>query len=825
MPNPQAIQAWKDRKVSMGFDPMSIDAFVSQKKAEKQKGIDLELEDVSTYADMIGEGMTFDQVPANLKPDVYKELQKRKGVSTEDVGTAPGMGIAEAVPAPMDQGPQYTPAREGLTAVGADGQMYTSTSQGTWTLKGLGDVSEAVGQEPVSMFETVKDREKRLNAEVEAQNYLSLPTPTREEYSKLSEDAKSILRTKGTAVPELEESKAAQESRNAIEGLVEVLMSVKEGAQEVDISQYGLSKMGLSSSLQRFNQKKLLAGQYLAKLVEKNRLSDADRTFYQEKIMKINPIGLQGIKEEAIDDLAKTIVTLTGFDSEEFDIGKKKEKVADRETTTSVAPDSTGDNFVEMAVDKLTDVSRFFFPETTKLFENALSTKQTLISPEKRLAGTLIPPTLLFGDEQINKAAREIGVAAVIDFATAAVLGRVGGLLNKVTQPVKGILSSFYKSSPAVQSFLSAFTIPTKLAGRLRPVETAKEMIEHGVKGSLESMDNVAMQVTGSSGIVTKLTRKALSAVKGEIDIDEVTKVANHSIKESLEIDDALGKKIIGKIRGQITPSKNIGKMNTLDSYNLAKKLERTGWRYLNSSTYLTKNTLNEDIGGVFLDASKTILENIDEVVKSEDILSKVLSQEAMSKLYGISPRLADQVTNAKTFSALRGVSAPFVRLSQMIRLTQEAAQSSFQNAARRTGVGLAGAGAGAYAGYKIAGIPGAITGAGLGMVGAPMAQAIGQGTEAPIMTSASQVMKWLAEQGLPSSPRLINEILNKGIRGSAQMIRAAMSGEGDFDINSAIDEAPQGGGMDINNAVGNTRRGVGVELNAFSPEGAKLYR
>ena len=797
----------------MGFDPMDVDSFVSQKQAEVQKGIDTNLEDVGTYADMVGSGFGFEGIPANLKPDVYKELQKRS-MNTQGATGAPGTGITTQEAVGQDQGPQYSPAREGLSAVGADGQQYVSTAQGTWERQGLGEPRQAVGQEPYNIFESAKDREKRASAEAEVKNYQAGFT----DLEDLSTEAKTLLRQSGVKPPD--DEALSEEDETKYKKVSSIIGTLLEEFESVPESQRGpiqgaiakRTPFGLAAEATEYEEGRAgLAGTLKHIVGETGRLTDKDI----ERIKNILPTITDNPKQASIakNRLNELVTSIYG-------------KGLDREKEKTETLEDAGDNFVEIAADKLTDISRFLFPETTKLAETALSTKQEMISPEKRALYAAAPGAMLFGDDQINKAAREIGMAAVIDFATVGALSGAGKILGKVTGPAKGVFSSFYKASPAVQSFLSVFTIPTKLAGRLKPVETAREMIEHGMKGSLESMDNMAMQVTGDTGAVTKLTRKALGAIKGEIDIDEATKVANHTIKESLEIDSKLGKKIMSQIRGGIDPGEAIGKMNTLDSYNLATKLERTGWRYLNSSTYLTKNTLNEDIGGVFLDASKTILENVDEVVKSEDILSKVLSQEAMSNIYGISPRLAEQVTNAKTFSQLRSVSAPFVRLSKMTRLTQEAAQSSFQNAVRRTGVGIAGAGAGAYAGYQVAGVPGAIAGAGLGMVGAPVAQAIGKGTEAPIMTSASQVMKWLAEQGLPSSPKLINEILSKGIRGSAQMIRAAMSGEGEFDINSAIEEQPQGGGgMDIDKAVSSPRQGIGVKLGAYSPEGAKLYR
>ncbi|HEC66877.1 MAG TPA: hypothetical protein ENI23_16500 [bacterium] len=163
---------------------------------------------------------------------------------------------------------------------------------------------------------TQKEKEEGSDIEQTAQNIIKgIQT-----LSDLPQEERTAVATRLRALgfdPKGEESK---EDRKQIIGLIEVLKSVKEGAEEVTVGEFAVSKLGLSSSLRRFNRKKKLAGQFLAKLVENNRLSDKDRDFYQEQILNISPIGLQGLKEESINDLMATIIVLAGFNPKDFNL-------------------------------------------------------------------------------------------------------------------------------------------------------------------------------------------------------------------------------------------------------------------------------------------------------------------------------------------------------------------------------------------------------------------------------------------------------------------------------------------------------------------------
>ena len=234
------------------------------------------------------------------KIDTFKALAKSQGFNDADI-----QSFVSALP---PESPEYP----GLTVPEVQKFQSTAALQANADDKTLGRTLK---------LRDMDQQERQKNIE----NYLGLVTPGSD-----AETLKTILPTdyysdvllaaknKGIDVkmPETKESTATA----PLKGLVKVMGELKTGAQEVGIPQLIGGKLGLSSDLQRFEQKKLLAGQFLAKLVEKNRLSDQDRQFYQNKIMNLSPIGIQKVKEETIDSLTKDILNLAGYNPEDFGI-------------------------------------------------------------------------------------------------------------------------------------------------------------------------------------------------------------------------------------------------------------------------------------------------------------------------------------------------------------------------------------------------------------------------------------------------------------------------------------------------------------------------
>lgn len=148
-----------------------------------------------------------------------------------------------------------------------------------------------------------------------------------EDYRNKITQEKEERATKKTQLNDIyKKTQQEEEVKAPIKGLVTLMGELKTGAQDVGIGDVIPNIIGVSSTMQQFEQKKKLAGQFLAKLVEKNRISDKDREFYQNQIMNISPIGFQGPKEDQMNALMRDIVTLSGYDYKEFGIPEPKSK-------------------------------------------------------------------------------------------------------------------------------------------------------------------------------------------------------------------------------------------------------------------------------------------------------------------------------------------------------------------------------------------------------------------------------------------------------------------------------------------------------------------
>lgn len=310
--------------------------------------------------------------------------------------------------------------------------------------------------------------------------------------------------------------------------------------------------------------------------------------------------------------------------------------------------------------------------------------------------------------------------------------------------------------------FASAFTIPTKRAKDLRPLETAKKMIDYGVQGNLDELDDVARAVTGSNGIITQVTRDAVGQIPIEIDITDAPKAVKTLGQTLTEVtpDD------ITKVRLQITMKIPSGTapttINAVDAYDLAKQLERQAADLTRRSTYLTPNLRYEQLGKLYNAAADEIVDSIGKAVKDADIVSAVKTPETINAISEISPKLAQEFLAAKTWSDIRHLASPFVRLSKMIDLTLDAQLSAAAKLGTSLGTRL---GAGVV-GYGFGGLPAAALGAAFAPVVEPLLQKVTYGLGPKIATSVAGRMAQMAP---------VTGAIGAGVRTLGEAVRNAM--------------------------------------------------
>lgn len=313
----------------------------------------------------------------------------------------------------------------------------------------------------------------------------------------------------------------------------------------------------------------------------------------------------------------------------------------------------------------------------------------------------------------------------------------VGGAESTTTASrVGGIIPT--RAEIAAKTFSSAFIVPTKRAKNLKPVETAAKMLDYGVSGSLDDMANTASKITGDTGVLTKVTRNAIGNLKGEVDIGNAATSAKNMLRDVVDLSPDEENRIINNIIRAEKTGKELLKSNPMDAYDTAKRLEALGHQQLNSSTYLTKNVKAEGIGKAYLAASDEIMSSLEKMAGEQNIVNTFKTPEIMSQLESVSPKLASEFQNTKTLSDVRSLQAPFVRLNQMIDLTEQAANTAFQSAGRNVGSGIGRSVVGGIAGSPF-GPLGTIAGAVAGQVIGPPVESIIEAARPSILTKTAK--------------------------------------------------------------------------------------
>lgn len=240
----------------------------------------------------------------------------------------------------------------------------------------------------------------------------------------------------------------------------------------------------------------------------------------------------------------------------------------------------------------------------------------------------------------------------------------------------------YQKVTPGVKTYLSNFTIPTKIAGKLKPQETASDMIKYGINGNLDDIGNQAAKVSGENGILSKLNRDVIASTPGEINISKAMSGTQNSLDKIAELTPNEQERIFSSIRRMLPTGSKIDTANPLDVFDAVKELEKLGYQYKGHSTYLTGNVKAEQIGDVYLGVADELKNALESGVKNTGTIQNYITPEVMDSVSKVSPKLAEDLSKVKTIADLRKLQAPFVRIQRMVDLTNDAQYSSFQNLA-----------------------------------------------------------------------------------------------------------------------------------------------
>lgn len=575
-----------------------------------------------------------------------------------------------------------------------------------------------------------------------------------------------------------EEAQKREEAKKPLQGLTDIMQQLKQDTADVGVVDVIAGKAGLSSKASQFETKKALASQYLAKLVEKNRISDKDRDFYIDKIMNIDPIGLQEPKNQQIDTILNTVIKLAGYSPEDFKVSQKTIKEPLKETKQN-SSDPNAPSLSGLATNAGKDIynivnSTLNIPYAIKEdILNRIRTGQTIDPMHLITAGIInvgkglineyneaLGRPLEGGDilGRITKRAYEKPVTTALDvlpFIKAGKIGTAGKLgegaelpniVSKEAGMIPSAAGSIAEQMPkieaptvttgvAARTFKQIFNVPAKLAERYKLNQTAKELVDQGVWGSYDDLKNIATTVTGNNGELTKVVRDIIADIGKPIDTSMTLKSASN-LAERIGVADAkVHVQTIQNIIGKKMGTEPINMLNPLEAMDAVRELEQIGNQYANVGyNKFNPRIVEQQISKLYLSTADELETSINNSIKANVDINKYKTPEVIQKLQRISPKLAEDFRNAKTMQEIRAIQAPYVRLNKLLDITENAAQSPFSNLSKQVVSRTTGAAAGTILGGPIGGVVGALTG--------PAIEGIAEGILPKIQTGAAQLLK-----------------------------------------------------------------------------------
>lgn len=295
--------------------------------------------------------------------------------------------------------------------------------------------------------------------------------------------------------------------------------------------------------------------------------------------------------------------------------------------------------------------------------------------------------------------------------------------------------------------------VPAKIAYKIKPQEVAKEFIAngHGNVRGVEALRELTNQVTGDTGLSTQVTRNAVASMKNEIKLldDAGSNPVSKAVADNLKIAHDVPKDIRPDVIMEVQSVLDTAQGSLPDTYDPAKlfdvqrALEKKAANSAAKSTYLSKNPQAEALAKVYKDAANEIGSYIQKSADEQGVVANSITPEIIAQAQAISPRYAEQLSRAaqtNKLSEVRSSAAPYVKMGQILDLTDAGSLSAFKNASRKF------SGIGEKIG-SLAGTPGRLAGKAVDMLG-------GEKLGRQVMY-ASQDLK----QGLPNIPQKMKKL------------------------------------------------------------------
>jgi hypothetical protein len=274
----------------------------------------------------------------------------------------------------------------------------------------------------------------------------------------------------------------------------------------------------------------------------------------------------------------------------------------------------------------------------------------------------------LQGISQENATLESVAKSALIGGAGAGVLNKVlgvGNLVSKAEEPLNATADKVLQSQ-----YSGAGKVALK---NLKVAQVIPELAEYGVK-NINDVAPVAEKVTGQNGVISKLTRKAVS-LAGRVNTDGLLQKA-----EDLAADPSIlggqDNKFVAFVKKGLSslyetggPIENATSGNPSATFDLIKSLEGRAADLGSGNA----SKADKALAGAYRQFAGELQDRLFTGAGADNVAIDLAKQpEFLKTLSDISPKLAEKAAAAKTLGELRSIAAPFVKGSQLAELVAQ---------------------------------------------------------------------------------------------------------------------------------------------------------
>lgn len=279
---------------------------------------------------------------------------------------------------------------------------------------------------------------------------------------------------------------------------------------------------------------------------------------------------------------------------------------------------------------------------------------------------------------KISAAAKAVDSASDIG-RTSDKIADIGRTADKIADTARLVEKTDRVSPVARNIYQSALSISKKNNSfeKLKPAQTVDSMIKYRISGNADDIYKKASQISGPDGIATNIVGDAVARTTTPVSIDSVyqlldtSKTGRFSALDPSKIDEL-------KLRtSQLQQNHVEGKVDVSRLLDYERQLQEEA--VMHGIAGMKGDTAANELSKLKFELADEISSIIDTAVADTVDLSQYKTPEVIALVEEVSPELAKDFANANTIKEMRSLQRDFVRIKQMIELSQQEASGISQ--------------------------------------------------------------------------------------------------------------------------------------------------